>query len=57
MYLDCWGATDIGCVRKRNEDNYLVDLDLGLAMVVDGIGGQFRGDIAAAAPCSPVAIL
>ncbi len=54
MHLDFWGATDIGCVRARNEDNYLVDPALGLAVVADGIGGQFRGDIAGTLACRTV---
>lgn len=54
MYLDYWGASDIGCVRRRNEDQFLLDPELGLAIVADGIGGQFRGDVAATIACRVV---
>ena len=42
------GATDIGPVRGRNEDNFLIDAELGLAMVADGMGGHEAGEIASA---------
>jgi protein phosphatase len=41
------GATDIG-LRERNEDNFLVDEALGLAMVADGMGGHESGEVASA---------
>lgn len=41
------GFTDIGKHRSNNEDALLVDNDLGLYIVADGMGGHAAGDIAA----------
>ena len=40
------GATDIGPVRRENEDNFLLDETLGLAMVADGMGCRADGEVA-----------
>jgi protein phosphatase len=40
------GATDPGCVRKNNEDNFAVDPELGLLLVADGMGGHNSGEVA-----------
>lgn len=40
------GLTDIGCVRKHNEDNFLLDDELGLYIVADGLGGHAAGEVA-----------
>ncbi len=41
------GGTDTGCVRTRNEDAFLVDIEHGLFIVADGLGGHSAGDTAA----------
>ena len=40
------GATDVGCVRKHNEDCLLVDSALSLFVVADGLGGHAAGEVA-----------
>ena len=32
------GATDVGCVREKNEDSFLLDEPIGLYIVADGMG-------------------
>lgn len=38
--------TDLGRVRRRNEDSVAVHADCGLVVVADGVGGASAGDVA-----------
>lgn len=40
-------ATDTGLLRDNNEDRYWMDAERGLFLVVDGVGGQAAGELAA----------
>ena len=47
-------ATHVGR-REHNEDAFLVDAELGLLVVADGVGGHQAGEIASAITCDTVA--
>lgn len=50
IHLDIGGHSDVGR-RERNEDTYLIDRDLGLIVVADGVGGHQSGDVASLITC------
>lgn len=41
------GTSDVGQKRSQNEDRYVVDDELGLYVVSDGMGGHAAGEVAA----------
>lgn len=46
--LQARGVTDVGRRREQNEDAFLVDLETGLFIVADGMGGHAGGGTASA---------
>ena len=42
----CWSLTDVGATRDHNEDCLLVDEELRLFIVADGMGGHAAGEVA-----------
>jgi serine/threonine protein phosphatase PrpC len=47
LSLRCAGGSDPGRVRENNEDRFYYDVGRGIYIVVDGVGGQAGGEIAA----------
>lgn len=46
MKINAYGLTDIGRKRMHNEDCFLINDDLGLYMIADGMGGHSGGEYA-----------
>lgn len=46
---DSWAISDRGCIRELNEDRYLVEPDMGVWVVADGMGGHDAGEVASSA--------
>ena len=47
--MQFWGLTDPGCVRKQNQDTYLMeqlDRSSAICVVCDGMGGAKSGNVA-----------
>jgi protein phosphatase len=49
------GVTDVGKTREINEDNILVEPDLDLFVVADGMGGHSAGDVASSMATKSIA--
>ena len=41
-----YARSDIGLVRTNNEDSFFTDVERGLAIVADGMGGHAAGEVA-----------
>ncbi len=54
MKFDCWYLTDKGLRRESNQDSLLINKDLGLFIVADGMGGHSGGEVASAMAVSVV---
>ncbi len=46
MRIKTFGISDVGKRRERNEDSYLIDEELQLVVVADGMGGHLGGEYA-----------
>ena len=44
--MKAFGLTDIGRRREANQDTFVVDADMGLFAVADGMGGHAAGEVA-----------
>lgn len=46
MHIECGARSDQGRIRTSNEDFYVADIQNGIFLVADGMGGHAAGEIA-----------
>src|ERR1700688_4000535 len=46
LHIEAGARTDLGRVRKNNEDSYSIDSSLQLYVLSDGMGGEAHGEVA-----------
>lgn len=46
MDIEAYGRTDPGPVRENNEDMFLIDIEHGIYVLADGMGGHAKGEVA-----------
>lgn len=46
MHIECGARSDQGRIRTSNEDFYIADIQNGIFLVADGMGGHAAGEIA-----------
>jgi serine/threonine protein phosphatase PrpC len=55
MKCHAFGKTDVGRTRSQNEDYFLLDQELGLFLVCDGMGGHAAGEVASELTATTIA--
>lgn len=54
MRVRAYGLTDVGCQRTVNQDVVMIDEDLSVFVVADGMGGHRHGEVAAELVCKTI---
>jgi protein phosphatase len=55
LLIDASARTDVGRVRKNNEDAFRIEPELDLYVLSDGMGGQAHGEVASAMAIETIA--